>query len=588
MVKDERGYALIMVLFMILLLTILGTAVVSSTIGGATRAETREADVQSLHLAEKTLNEAASYLVTNYDGREDLTITELESLMDNVDFLKEVNTNTEYPEELHASGKIISVTASKIGNDAQNGYSVNLIAEAEVNHVTRRLEQEVLIEAYPDFLNYAFGSENDVTINGAFYALGNIYAGKELKIDNYAKYTYNNDPTKSKETKYPSIDGSMYVQSMDAIRVYDRNLGQYRSFAEAGKTLMDILGVENNQVQLKDEQKFVSINVVESFIDKAAAASGRNRVDIKSAIDYAISNQGQPNRFDNFINVLKSSAALEVIGASPEEPALPTDLDDEAANLTYEADMATYNNYFTHFYSLSSTALYNGSLTLDGIAIKRLEYNEMAKNDDKWFIVNGDLNINNANPVEVLKVKANMLVTGNVYISGKVLVDSTIFSLGQTTVEDAEIKGIVEGNSHQQLILISKGKVLLNKVDKFNNSNGAYQPGDSGANNPKMLDAFFYTDADAELYGVGSLLWINGGFFSKGDLTINAVLGDAYEDTGATDIRFDSEPQASLSKDNSRFIINYNQNLFRDQYEGLPRVKQLSVEVHKKRLVTLP
>lgn len=247
--------------------------------------------------------------------------------------------------------------------------------------------------------------------------------------------------------------------------------------------------------------------------------------------------------------------------------------------------MATYNTYFTHFYSLSSTALYNGNLTLDGIAIKRLEYNDLAKNNDKWFIVNGDLNINNANPAEVLKVKANLLVTGNVYISGKVLVDSTIFSLGQTTVEDAEIKGIVEGD-HQRLILISKGKVLLNKVDKFNNSNGAYKPEDSEANNPKMLDAFFYTDADAELYGVGSLLWINGGFFSKGDLTINAVLGDAYEDTGATDIRFDSEPQASLSKENSRFIINYNQNLFRDQYEGLPRVKQLSVEVHKKRLVT--
>lgn len=53
--KSEQGSALVLVMFIVLLLTILGLAVLGATIGGAQRSETRESDVQSLHLAQKDL-----------------------------------------------------------------------------------------------------------------------------------------------------------------------------------------------------------------------------------------------------------------------------------------------------------------------------------------------------------------------------------------------------------------------------------------------------------------------------------------------------------------------------------------------------
>lgn len=53
MKNNERGSALVLVMFVALLLTILGVAVLGATMGGAQRTETRENDVQSLHLAQR-------------------------------------------------------------------------------------------------------------------------------------------------------------------------------------------------------------------------------------------------------------------------------------------------------------------------------------------------------------------------------------------------------------------------------------------------------------------------------------------------------------------------------------------------------
>ncbi|WP_336787129.1 hypothetical protein [Paenibacillus sp. MMO-177] len=576
--ERERGYALVLVLFMILLLTILGTAVVSSTLGGATRAETRENDVQSLHLAEKTLNEAASFLVTKYNGREDIAPDELSQLMQaGIVQLKRLTTSTDLP---GASGKITDITTQQESVGDQTSYKLNLTAEAVVNGVTRRLTQQITIGAYPDFLNYAFGSENDVIINGAAYGRGNIYAGHEFLIDNTAKYIYNNDPNK-KDTKYPYFDGNIYVQNMDSIKVQDKINGQYQPYSRTNLTLQQILGVDNGKIQLRDQKKFISINVSESFVDKAQEATNIvDRDSIKAAVDYGLAHSGESGRFNNLAAVLKNGSGVTVTSGPPGKPTLPTDLDDKAAMDAYDTALKEYEAYFVQFNSLSNTVLYNGDLKLDGLDYKSLIFTDSAKKDNhKWLIVNGDLTISNYSS-DPLVVKANILVTGNVFISDSVQVDSTIFTLGSTTIEDAQIKGIQTNGERKQLILISKGPVLVNKVDSFKDY-GQYDPTQSDSN---ILDAFFYTDEDAELYGVGSIFWLRGGFFSKGDLTINAVLGKASP--GDADIIFDARPQSALAKEDSRFIINYNYDFFKNQYEGLPRVKKLSVIVGKKQLLS--
>ncbi|MNO47036.1 hypothetical protein D3C76_373370 [compost metagenome] len=581
MVRNERGYTLVMVLLMIVIIMILGTAIVSASIGGAKRTEKREDDVQSLHLAGKALNEAAAYLVSLYGDNTDIDPEELQLLMaqDQLDLLKDkLTTNTQLDD---AAGKIVGITAVQRNEYDFTSYIVTLTAEANVKGTIRRLQQEVIIQSYPEFLNYAFGSENDVIINGSPYGIGSIYAGNKLLIDNQAQYIYKNSTeVRKKDTQYPHLEenGSVYVQSVDDIEYYDSLTSGYRPFLSAGssKTITDLLGITNDQIVLRDKKKFVSINVEESFIDKAAEAthhetSARNH--IKQAID--------AHDYSELSEVLQDFGVTKM-PEPPEKPILPEDLDDEAAMDEYYAAKALYDDYLKSFEGITETMLHDGSLTLDGIEYKTLEYTDHSKDvQGDWFIVNGDLNIINYNDSEPLKVKANILVTGNVTINGSIiLVDATIFALGKTRVQDAQIRGLSGGVDRKQLILLSKGEILVNRVDAFNNY------GEYSSSKTNTLDAFFYTDDAAELYGVGSAFWLRGGFFAKGNLTINAVLGDASD--GGTDIIFDPLAQDMLNKLQSRFVIEYSNQFFKQQFSGLPRVKQLSVQVGSKQLLPNP
>ncbi|MNE92613.1 hypothetical protein D3C80_1903590 [compost metagenome] len=64
------------------------------------------------------------------------------------------------------------------------------------------------------------------------------------------------------------------------------------------------------------------------------------------------------------------------------------------------------------------------------------------------------------------------------------------------------------------------------------------------------------------------------------------MLGDASD--GGTDIIFDPLAQDMLNKLQSRFVIEYSNQFFKQQFSGLPRVKQLSVQVGSKQLLPNP
>ncbi|WP_157794054.1 hypothetical protein [Paenibacillus donghaensis] len=175
-------------------------------------------------------------------------------------------------------------------------------------------------------------------------------------------------------------------------------------------------------------------------------------------------------------------------------------------------------------------------------------------------------------------MNANILVTGNVMIRGNVAFDSTMLVLGETTVEDANIQGIIDtdsGGDKKELVLMSKGKVLINRLDTF----ATTQPIPD-----EVMDAFFYTDSSGELYGVGSMFYLNGGFFAKEDLTVNAVTGvvnkPGTEDTSGK-LTFSAQVQDGLK----RFVVDYNNEVYGHQQSSLPRVQSIHVHVGPVQLV---
>lgn len=587
----ERGSALVLVMFLALLLTILGVAVLGATMGGAQRTTTRANDVQSLHLAQKGLDEAAAYIQTELDDRTDIDpdnmAQTIQQIIDEVKG-KVIGVNNSVSTDLiGARGTITNITYEK--QDKQK-YYINIEAEATVNGVQRQLRQTITIDTYPDFLKYAFGSEQVLTLNGAPSFHGNIYAGDKLVISDEAKYKYKGSVQPDKRTQYTRVEplsqagtegetavpSEVHVQSLQSIEYSGAAGSGTVSSNNAATILHTILGVTEEQVFIKPHKKFIQINVEESFLDKVTEALGKDkgsRREVKDAYD--------AKQLGDYLKARMTKLPSSDPPTKPVLPASPTDDEQDVYNINYRKYVEDLNNYKISQNLLLknriTSAIYDGDLMIDGVDNQQLTFDLNSKTGDnlnkpKWIIVNGNLEINNysTDPNHYLSVQANIIVTGKVTIRGRVTFNSTMFVLGETVVEDAVIKGL--DNNDKELVLISKGEVLINRIDAFTNQTSE-------------MKAFFYTDSDAYLYGVGSIFWLNGGFFAKGNLTVNSVLGEVDEPSDPTyGFLFDNQ-----EKDRTdlvqRFQVEYNHEVFTHQQSTLPRVQQVNVTVGPLELV---
>lgn len=161
--------------------------------------------------------------------------------------------------------------------------------------------------------------------------------------------------------------------------------------------------------------------------------------------------------------------------------------------------------------------------------------------------------------------------------------DGTMYAKGKTNISNLSIRGWQDG----QLVSLSKESLLITRINEFQNFGDSDEP-DGGPYVPQSddviqpLKGFFYTDKDvvtdgsppaADLYGVGSLFFVEGGLFAKGDFLINAVRGE----TDGFDIK-SAVPSEGMQEDHfSRFIVNYDRNILLGQLDYLPKVEHLSL-----------
>ncbi|MDF9840165.1 MULTISPECIES: hypothetical protein [unclassified Paenibacillus] len=591
--KDENGSALVLVMFLVLLLTILGLGVLSATIGGAARSETRENDVQSLHLAQKGLSEATAYIQSQLTGLqlENLDPKQLETILSTLNNNKSsLKVSTELESTSSGAVEGIDFVGKKIDTQSIK-YTINVTSSAMVNGVKRKLRQQIVIDSYPDFLKYAFGSEQTLTLNGAPLLQGNIYAGDKLVVTNTPEYIYkkqfyddhtiNDFPTVTMGSDTNAL-GEVHVQSMDSIE-YEENrtaaahLPQNES--ERKRVLAQILHITPDKIKIKEQKKFVKINVEESFLDKLSQGllAGQSETVQKNLRDdlRVAYNSGIPA----LNSLLNSRTGVIHINGMPTAPVkINRDESTQAQIDQYDAELSQYNSELQKLEELNSTVVFNGNLIVDGLEYKKLFYPQGANGqpDPKsgavpsWFIVTGNLELNNYNLNDFLNVRANILVTGDVKIKGDIRFDSTMFVLGKTIIEDADIKGIQLNGKTKELVLISKGSVLVNRLNAF----AVSEPSASDT-----MEAFFYTDSSGELYGVGSMFRLKGGFFAKGDLTVNAVVGRVDEPAAGGKLLINQ------GVDLKRFVIDYKYDIYENQQSSLPRVASVNVHVGPLQLI---
>lgn len=605
-IHREEGSALVLVMFLVLLLTILGLAVMGATIGGAQRTETRESDVQSLHLAQKGLDEATAYIQSRLKDLEDIDPDKLESIINSMDRTN-LNVTTELG-TIHntANGEIqeIKYYGKEMPSDKyqqSRKYYIDVTTSAVVNGVNRKLKQRITLDSYPDFLKYAFGSEKTLRLNGAPLLRGNIYAGEQLIVTDTVDYTYKGVvfhqpsvyPVIKEKTGSTEASGEIHVQSWESI-LYAHGSAPPLGVApltalkrENSSALSRILNVVPEKVKIKEQKKFVQINVEESFWDKVSEAVDSDvRAELRSRYVDATDGQAtEQNSLNNWLKLYNGGSLSHLV--KPELPVkAPISVDTSEEDVAkieqdYKNDLDVYYETLnTQLSNLDSSAVFETSLVVDNVDYKEISFTSNAKQGTasmkpKWLIIAGDLVIDNYKP-DFLKVKGNILVTGSLIIRGNVKFDATVLVLGKTTVEDAKIHGF----NDKELMVISKHEILITRIDSF-----SPEVSGQGQNPLDEMKAFFYTDSTGMLYGVGSKFWLNGGFFAKGNLTVNAVVGQVQPpDAAHWSAGFTFEDSQMRDMD-ARFIIDYNYKIYADQQASLPRVKSVSMSVSPMQLV---
>lgn len=525
---------------------IIGLTILSVSIYQAKFTQVRVEDVTSLHDAVKAVEETVAELKVKVEQLSLSTPLQLD--------LDLGNAQTGFLSELmkRHSVSIEDITDAK--GIARNKLFTRVF-RISAPYGKKTVSREVIITNAPSFLKYAIGSRKNVTLNGGSYIDGNIYAGNDIYVTNVANYIYNST-LYSVQTTFPTtseksilfVEGNRYtcdhgngakscysISTQFTKNINDFSLGSL-SFQQQGPSVQ------------KEQDEFIDVNFDLTLKDKLLSAAGIDGFDPSKQAQYQ-SLISLP--LSKLIEQIKSSFIPVVVNDSID---LPTALEGAIAS--------------------------GKSIFLDTSTVPYFDVTSLTLNDGQWLIVNGNFVLENAgeNP---LQIKGNIIVLGDLTITGQVAFDSTVYVDGNTSIYNTTISGL----NGKEVVLLTKGELEIARVNEFANNFSLATPN---------LKGFFYTDSNAVIYAVGSYINIEGGLFARGNSSIipytdeNGLIVNTYRgktsDAG-TNLSFQTPISSEEEqKQYARFVVKHNKDVFINRGLGLPLVKQLAVIVDEIRV----
>ncbi|MGX1982482.1 hypothetical protein EDD69_103165 [Thermolongibacillus altinsuensis] len=529
---NEKGYSLVFVLLTVTIFFILGLTILSVSIYQAKFTQVRIEDVESLHEAVKAIEETIAELKVKVENLDLSTPSQLDNDLGSAQsgFIKDLM-------DRHG----VSIEDMTKENKIERNKLFTRVYVISKRYGNKTVSRQVIITNTPSFLKYAIGSREDVTLNGGSYIDGNIYAEKNFYVTNVANYIYNSqkysEPTSfptTSETSVLFVGGNRYACNHEngscystANNRFERIMANYRlnevTFEDQGPSLQ------------KEYDEFIDVDFDWTFKDKLLNAAGIETFSKEYEANINKSSDQLLDELKNNFTVLDSTQSL----------------------FTSLSEMPSNQSILLESDEISSFFIESGEVDLE----------------NRWLIVNGDLFLGNSINKPV-KIRGNILVFGNLTISGDVQFDSTIYVLNRTFIYNANISGW----NDKQVVLLSKGPLEIARINEFQNNFSFDTPN---------LKGYFYTDSNAVLYAVGSYVNIKGGLFARGNpdetvsdadtsgLVINAYRGEA--EAHSDSISF----VPSENKEQSRFVVRHDYSIWIDRGLGLPFVNKLDLIVDK-------
>ncbi|MFB1080517.1 hypothetical protein [Jeotgalibacillus sp. JSM ZJ347] len=527
--KNESGYTLLTVMLIILVFTTLGAVLLTVTIGSTQRTELREDTIVEDSDAIRAIEQGTvilKYQIQNnsFSSPGDIYQSELDQIISS----------------LTSEGLNINVIdrSSEYDIDLNNVYT--RVYEISSTGYSEDYAKLVYITAMPSFLKYAAGARDELSLHGGMYIDGDIYANNQLNVSNEAKYIYEGRLNTVKND-FPTVSerSSLVLEESGIASSCDYTDG-FNCFETTGGTFTKSPNWQQLQLETLLSGSF--------SYQSPALGEATEYIDVKLMPTVTSKIQKIDSAFtETEADLIAEGDSIIAIRNYPNTAAYKNALSDDTV-LHEENVITSVSSDKNHVY-LSDAFLNTDSLSVDS---------------DKWVVVMGDLILESA-AGETADISANIIVFGDVTLRGDLAMDSVVYALGETTVFNANI---TRPAGSGELILMSGGRLDIALLNSFSN------PADF-TEFPNQLNAFLYTDENAEIYAVGSYVYIDGGVFSKGSLEFNSYRGDTSE--GPDDIIFTATPEDSAAFQKSRLFVRNNQRLFLEKLQALPEVEKLDV-----------
>jgi hypothetical protein len=506
---------------------------------------------------------------------------------------------------------------------------INKNPEKHEGQFHRTIRKRVIFSPLPSFLKYAVGSNSTEEDSGLFFngspnIIGNVYAN-QWTINERANFQLRNGDWAKISTPKPSIIGEVYSSSANLLPIINNNNNFYKEEVPTLKHDSQFIDIDfqetfnerMNEVLLNSS--LPSIRKVDGFKFKEDLIEQINLLPATPVSTEMINIEKREEIITESLSVIEDSDKKLInsymIESKNKELTFEISLKFDGNlvilssefpitfqdKLIVDGDLyvVSYDNInLSNVYVTGDIYLVNfdGKLTVEStiISANNISIESNAQNNSlintKGIEINGDIVTGedlNIHPIDSsITFNHNILTTGSFSILGDeldaggpersendVVIFNSVVYVGDTAyVSNINILG-AEDNLKQLILLANKDLVItrLNEFSNFSNPQEDDQPYlPIRESKIKPLKAFFYTESSAELYGVGSLFYIDGGIFAKKKLEINAVRGEVKN--------INNLPSEFSQKDQlSRFIVNYNQDVLLQRIEALPLVKKLQI-----------
>ncbi|WP_029331068.1 type II secretion system protein [Exiguobacterium oxidotolerans] len=526
--KSEQGYTLLFVLVTLTVLSVLAVATIGISLQSTRLTEIRETDIDVETTTQNDLDLAVAALqkiVSKTTGDSPTTSSQ--------EIFKNLNSTVILP--LKSIVPNVTVTPNKAASNVRvTALDLTAVVTKQKGNqpaIKKSYRQRVYLSAIPSFLYYTLGSDNKVILNGAPLIEGNIFSRKALQATATPIFKYNNV-----DGKYTNTKALPYVA------------GQVRVFQEKNQPLLqcgDYLVCDKTIFDPKGETELVATKETLVPFD----------------FEYAL---------NDFLKLPTNTPSDQIVSSLKDSSIPQFTLDGP-----FLTELDTKRQMISPALNTDNTVTLTDDLVQETLAP---------------LIIDGNLTISSLNPIsQPLEIKRPLVVLGNLLIRGNVGFATTIYATGTSSLDDANIQGLVSTSKQNTLILLSKGKLVINRVNKFS----------TPQTDIPDLNAFLYSDYNQPttddnfplntIYAVGSTMNVRGGIFTKGNLEVNAYRGklDLPENAfpaNVTELEKLMVANKSSDIEASRLRMAYDATVLKNPTALLPlnRAVQLYVETPKR------